>query len=445
MKRFIDQELRKWKEARRRKPLIVRGARQVGKTYSVRQFGKNCFDALAVVNLERNPDWHRIFEGNLHPKRICADLEIVLQQKIVPGKTLLFIDEIQACPRSIMALRYFYEELPDLHVVAAGSLLEFAMKNISFPVGRVQFFRLHPLCFAEYLQATGNNEAANIVLRAPQTVSQTIHEFLCEELRRYFFVGGMPESVVAYVETGSMRESFEVQAEICDTYRLDFSKYSPHADKYCLNAVLTTVAQSVGQQIKYSRLADGYSNPTLKKAFNLLSLANVIRKVPSVDPSGLPLGATAAANIFKALMVDIGLMRHLTGMPVDVEYGKADLLNIYRGAMAEQFVGQEIALSQKEDLYYWSRRAKSSSAEVDYVAVIDGRIHPVEVKSGVSGRLKSLHLFLEKYKNFPEGIVFSMRPYAEPPEKNIVFIPLYFAFSTTRGSSGWTASSFAKS
>jgi hypothetical protein len=232
----------------------------------------------------------------------------------------------------------------------------------------VQFFRLHPLCFAEYLQATGNNEAANIVLGSPQTVSQTIHEFLCEELRRYFFIGGMPESVVAYLETGSMRESFEVQAEICDTYRLDFSKYSPHADKYCLNFVLTTVAQSVGQQIKYSRLADGYSNPTLKKAFNLLCLANIIRKVPSVDPSGLPLGATAAANIFKALMVDIGLMRHLTGMPVDVEYRKADLLNIYRGAMAEQFVGQEMAFSQKEDLYYWSRRAKSSSAEVDYKA-----------------------------------------------------------------------------
>ena len=246
----------------------------------------------------------------------------------------------------------------------------------------------------------------------------------------------MPESVLAYVETVSMRESFEVQAEICNTYRLDFSKYSPHADKYCLNAVLTTVAQSVVQQIKYSRLADGYSNPTLKKAFNLLCLANVIRKVPSVDPSGLPQGATAAANIFKALMVDIGLMRHLADMPVDVEYRKADLLNIYRGAMAEQFVGQEMALSQKEDLYYWSRRAKSSSAEVDYVAVIDGKIHPVEVKNGVSCRLKSPHLFLEKYKNSSRGIVFSMRPYAEPAEKNIVFMPLYFAFSVTRGSSG---------
>jgi len=246
----------------------------------------------------------------------------------------------------------------------------------------------------------------------------------------------MPESVATYVETGSMQESFEVQAEICDTYRLDFSKYSPHSNKHCLNAVLRTVARSVGQQIKYSRLADGYSNPTLKKAFNLLCLANVIRKVPSVDPSGLPLGATAAANIFKALMVDIGLMRHLTGMPVDVEYGKADLLNIYRGAMAEQFVGQEMVLSQKEDLYYWSRRAKSSSAEVDYVAVIDGRIHPVEVKSGASGRLKSLHLFLETYQNSPKGIVLSTRLYAELTEKNIVFVPLYFAFSATRGSSG---------
>lgn len=185
-----------------------------------------------------------------------------------------------------------------------------------------------------------------------------------------------------------------------------------------------------------SRLADGYSNPTLKKAFNLLCLANVIRKVPSVDPSGLPLGATAAAKIFKTLMVDIGLMRHLTGMPVNVEYRKADLLNIYRGAMAEQFVGQEMALSQKEDLYYWSRQAKSSSAEVDYVAVIDGRIHPVEVKSGASGRLKSLDLFLEKYKNASKGIVFSMRPYAEPTEKNIMFMPLYFAFSATRRSNG---------
>lgn len=434
MKRFIDQELKRWKENKRRKPLIIRGARQVGKTYSVKQFGQNYFDTVALVDLERNPDWHRVFNGNLNAKRICADLEILVKHKILHGKTLLFIDEIQACPRAITALRYFYEELPDLHVVAAGSLLEFAMKDISFPVGRVQFLYLHPLCFAEYLRASGNEEAVNILLAPPGTVSQTIHDFLCEELRRYFFIGGMPESVAAYIETGTLHESFEVQAEICDTYRMDFAKYSPHADKHCLNAVFTTIAQSVGQQIKYSRLGDGYSNPTLKKAFDLLCLTNIIRKIPSVDPSGLPLGATASAKIFKALLVDIGLMRYLSGMPVDVEYGKTDLLSIYRGAMAEQFVGQEMVLSQKEALYHWSRQAKSSTAEVDYVAVIDGRIHPVEVKSGASGRLKSLHLFLQIYQNCPKGIVFSTRPYSELPEKNITFVPLYFAFSATGGS-----------
>jgi predicted AAA+ superfamily ATPase len=330
-------------------------------------------------------------------------------------------------------MRYFYEEMPDLHVIAAGSLLEFAIKDIPVPVGRIQFLDVHPLSFAEYLLACGNDEAANMVLAQPKKVTPTVHEYLIEELRRYFFIGGMPESVLSYVETGSMQESFEVQAEICETYRLDFAKYSERADKHCLNAVFTTVAQSVSQQIKYSRLADGYTNPTLKKAFGLLCLAGVIRKVPSVNPSGLPLGARASAKIFKALMVDIGLMRYLSGMPVDVEYRKSDLLDIYRGAMSEQFVGQELLLSQREGLYYWSRRAKSSSAEVDYVGVINGKIYPLEVKSGSPGRLKSLHLFLKTYKKSPQGIVLSVRPYEELPEKKLTYIPLYLAFSATGG------------
>jgi len=433
MKRFIDQKLKDWKTSHRRKSLILRGARQVGKTYSVEQFGEIHFENLAKVNLERNPDWHRVFEDNLDAKRIIADLEILVRQKITPGNTLLFIDEIQACPQAIIALRYFYEELPDLHVIAAGSLLEFAMKDISVPVGRIQFLNVHPLSFAEYLLACGNDEAAYMILARPQKVTPTVHEFLIEELRRYFFIGGMPESVLSYVKTGSMQESFEVQAEICETYRLDFAKYSERADKHCLNAVFTTVAQSVGQQIKYSRLADGYTNPTLKKAFGLLCLAGVIRKVPSANPSGIPLGARASAKIFKALMVDIGLMRYLSGMPVDVEYSKSDLLDMYRGAMAEQFVGQELLLSQHEGLYYWSRRAKSSSAEVDYVGVMNGKIYPLEVKSGSPGRLKSLHLFLKTYSKSPKGIVFSSRPYEELPEKSLTYIPLYLAFSATGG------------
>ena len=433
MKRLIDRDLKVWKTSPRRKPLILRGARQTGKTYSLARFGEEQFESIALVDLERNPDWHRVFEVDLNPRRICADLEILLDRKITPGKTLLFIDEIQTCPRAIMALRYFYEELPGLHVVAAGSLLEFAMREISFPVGRVQFLNLSPLTFAEYLLATGNEEAARIVLKLPFSVSETVHEFLCRELRRYFFIGGLPESVVAYIESGSMRESFAVQAEIVETYRMDFAKYAPRADKRCLNAVLTSVAQDVTRQIKYSRLSADFSQPTLKKAFGLLCLTGLIKRIPSTDPSGLPLGAAASNKKFKAIMVDVGLIRYLTGLPVGIEYEKADLLDIYRGVMAEQFVGQEMVISQNRDLYYWSRQAKSSTAEIDYLTVIDGAIYPVEVKSGSAGRLKSLHLFLRRYRNAPHGIVFSMRPYAELPEQKLVFIPLYFAFSATGG------------
>lgn len=433
MKRFIDRELKQWKESNRRKPLILRGARQVGKTYSLKEFGKNCFDNIAVADLERNPAWHRIFEGDLSAKRICADLEILLKQKIVPGKTLLFFDEIQACPRAITGLRYFYEELPDLHVVAAGSLLEFALKEVSFPVGRIQFLHLYPLCFPEYLEATGNAEAAAVILGAPKPLSQTVHNYICEELRKYFFIGGMPESVQAYLGTGSLQESFGVQTEIIEAYRMDFSKYTPQVDRYCLDSVFMSLARGVGQQTKYARLGEGYSNSTLKKAFDLLCLANVVRKVPSVNPEGLPLGATASSRIFKAIMADIGLMQKLSGMSTDMEYTKTDLLNVYRGAMAEQFVGQEMMVSQKGELYYWDRQAKSSTAEIDYLSVINGRIHPVEVKSGASGSLKSLHMFLNSYKKSGKGIVFSVRPYADLPDKNITFIPLYFTFSATGG------------
>jgi predicted AAA+ superfamily ATPase len=219
-----------------------------------------------------------------------------------------------------MALRYFFEEIPELHVIAASSLLEFAIKDSSFPVGRVQFLNLYPLTFSEYLAAINHDTAAHTILDKPGKVSDTTHDFLCEELRRYLFVGGMPESVKVYAETGSMKESFEVQAELSETYRMDFAKYAPHSNKQCLNAVFTSSAKNVGSQTKYSKLAEGYSNPTLKKAYDLLHCAGVIRKVPSADPSGLPLGAKASLKIFKTIMADIGIMRYLTGMPVEVEY-----------------------------------------------------------------------------------------------------------------------------
>ena len=432
MLRFIDNDLQRWQEGTRRKPLILRGARQVGKTWSIKEFGKNRFESLALVDLERNQPLRKLFDGDLKVTRICSDLEVILQQKITPGKTLLFFDEIQACPRAITALRYFYEEMPELHVVAAGSLLEFALEESSFPVGRVQFLNLYPLCFAEYLEAIGNGAAATAVLGNPAEISPAVHELLREELKRYFFIGGMPAAVKAYLENNSLRDAFEVQQEIAESYRMDFAKYTPRVDRFCLDSVFTSLSQHIGQQIKYARLGEGYSNPTLKKSFDALCLAQVARRIPSVDPSGLPLGATASAKVFKALMLDIGIMRYLSGMPNDIEYAKSDLLAIYRGAMAEQFVGQEMLAAQKGGLYYWERQAKSSSAEVDYLAVLNGKIHPVEVKSGATGSLRSLHLFLASYPECGKALVFSDRQYADLPEQKITFLPLYSTFAATK-------------
>src|SRR3972149_1987117 len=227
MRRFIDEELRRWKDGTRRKPLILRGARQVGKTWSLKEFGKTRFESLALVDLERNPSLRRLFDGDLAAARICADLEVLLRLKITPGKTLLFFDEIQACPRAITALRYFYEEMPDLHVVAAGSLLEFALKDASFPVGRIQFLNLYPLCFAEYLQAIGNATAPAAVIGNPADITPAVHELLRDELKRYFFIGGMPAAIKAYMESGSLRDAFAVQGEVAESYRIDSAKYTP--------------------------------------------------------------------------------------------------------------------------------------------------------------------------------------------------------------------------
>ncbi|UCD30434.1 MAG: ATP-binding protein [Planctomycetota bacterium] len=427
----MTEKLLIWKNQKHRKPLIVRGARQVGKTWAVTDFGKNHFDgAVHIVDLEKRPDWHRIFEGDLEVKRVLSELEILLNTRIVPGKDLLFLDEIQSCHRAIMALRYLYEDCPDLHVIAAGSLLEFAMQDISFPVGRVQFLDMYPISFPEFLLAIGKEMAAEVALGTPGKQPETVHNMLLDELRRYLFVGGMPECVLVYIDKGSIRDALEVQAELANAYRQDFSKYAPYADKRCLNTVFSSVSRSVSRQIKYSRLAEDYTYSTIKKAFDLLCLAKVVRKVPAAIPAGLPLGASASARKFKALMVDIGLMQHLCGLPIDTEYARTDLMDIHEGALAEQFVGQELVAAGQDELHYWAREAKSSSAEVDFLIVIDGRICPIEVKSKAPGRLRSLHMLLQKYPQCEYGHVFSCAPYSELPEQKLKFLPLYYAYHT---------------
>jgi uncharacterized protein len=424
MKRWVEKQVVSWKDSPRRKPLIIRGARQVGKTWLVENVLAGQFENFVKVDLEKRRDLHVHFAGNLEPRTILSYLELSTG-RITPGKTLLFLDEIQACPRAIMALRYFYEQMPELHVVAAGSLLEFAFGEISIPVGRVQYLPMHPMTFHEYLFAMGREPMAEYAILSPADVDKAVQEMILHELRNYLFVGGMPECIKTYRDSGSMVETFRVQSEILESYRDDFSKYMPRIDALCLDAVFLNVAKSVGEQLKYARLNDGHSGQTNRKAFDLLVKAKLIHKIPACDPSGLPLGATANPKKFKGAMLDIGLLQRLCQVPVELELKQVNLLAMYRGKLAEQFVAQELLAWHSSELFYWARDARGSNAEVDYLAVREGKIYPVEVKSGTGGSLRSLHLMLDKYPHCPRGLVLYSGPYKNLPEQKIEFLPLY--------------------
>ena len=428
MKRNITKNLVEWQKKANRKPLLIRGARQTGKTYSIVEFGKAYFKGnVHIFNFEKNPEIHSIFEQNLDSLRILTDLELILNKHIESGIDLLFFDEIQECPKAIMALRYFYEQIPNLHVIAAGSLLEFALQDISFPVGRLQMLHMQPMTFEEFLIANDKDLLAEKIKQPNIQLSASVLELLNNELYTYFIIGGMPECVKIFIETGSLLDSINIQTDLIATFRQDFSKYAGHSDKRCLNSVLSSVAIRIGEQIKYSQLAENYSNPTIKKAFDLLETARLFTKVRAATPGGIPLGASATEKKFKTVFLDIGLLSNLNGFYSDKKVSKQKLIAAFRGKMAEQFVGQELRASVYENLYYWSRDARGSNAEIDYLIEKEGEIIPIEVKSGRSGRLKSLHLLLNKFTNIKTAFVLTEDKYGELPEQKIKFLPLFYA------------------
>ncbi len=427
MKRSITDKLLDWKNNRHRKPLILRGARQVGKTYSVIDFGKYYAGKVHIINFEKTPKWKKIFEQDLDAIRIVSELELLLNETIVPNNDLLFFDEIQNCPKAIMSLRYFYEQLPEIHVIAAGSLLEFALTDIPFPVGRVQFIEMVPMSFAEYLMATGKDKMAEIINSTPVKLSEVIHQEILKQLFTYFFVGGLPEAVKCYAEEQKLSTVYKIYDDLMTTYIQDFSKYSPRVDHDCLNMVLSSISKSVGTQIKYARLADGFSNPTIKKAFQVLTMARLITKVKAASPAGLPLEASSSEKKFKSIFLDIGLMAHLNGMNSNYFELKQNFNAAFQGALAEQFVGQEFKASGQKNLYYWARNSKSSMAEVDYLLVKSNAVFPVEIKNSSSGRLKSVHLLLKEYPDCPKAIVLSHAEYGRIDNQKLEFIPIYYA------------------
>ena len=428
MRRYIEKELLSWKAQKDRFPLIIRGARQAGKSYLVETFGKANFQDSVVVNFEFKPQLKACFQS-LDPSEIINKLQLLLGVQIKEDSTLLFLDEIQECPPAIMALRYFKEKKPKLAVIAAGSLLEFALRSPDFkmPVGRIQFLYLEPFSFSEFLDVSGNQNLSKYLseVKPADPIDDVIHNKLLELLREYLIVGGMPAVLKEYLSSKDLMSCQRIQTALLQTYRSDFGKYAKIAQHKYLEKVFDSVPRLVGQRIKYSNLDTDARSRDLKNALNLLIMAGIIKPIYLTKASGLPLGAQINEQKFKLNFLDIGLMQNSCGLQSQLSI-KEDFMQINAGSVAEQFVGQElIAYSDKHQqgsLYFWAREKKNSMAEVDYVINIGSNILPVEVKSGKEGKLKSLRMFIEDKKS-KFGIRFS-RDKLSYYDK-VLSIPLY--------------------
>jgi uncharacterized protein len=445
MRRSIEEYLKTWKDSPRRKPLILRGARQVGKTFIVNEFGKNQFEYYLQVNLEKDRILQSVFESN-NPAIVINELTSLYNVPVLAGKTLLFIDEIQASPAAIACLRYFYEQIPDLHVIAAGSLLDHTLNEAqySMPVGRVEYAYLYPLNFMEFCTAIGEPGLCQYIrdFTPGKDFSQAIHDKISDFLRLYFFIGGMPEAVKTYIETGNLIEVEKVHSNILTSLQYDFSKYGTRREQDFLQSSLHYVANNIGRKVKYVNIDQNAQSSQLKQALMKLEMSRVIhlvRKTKSVNP---PITQYIDNDTFKPLFFDIGLANHLAQIRL------SDIKNLatdFEGALAEQFVGQELIASspvfKETKLHYWMREAKNSNAGIDYLVQKGNEIYPVEVKAGKTGTLKSLQVFLGttgKQKgirlnldlpNFGTHLQASIRVNNENStiDYSLLSLPLYFA------------------
>lgn len=419
MDRHQRADLSNWLQSPRRKPLIVRGARQVGKSTLVELFAKEEGRDLRVVNLERYPDIAAVFRSN-DPTAILNRLDTLADAPLTPHG-ILFLDEIQAAPAAIASLRYFFEELPDQPVVAAGSLIEFALADRAFPmpVGRVDYLNVGPMTFTEFLRATGKQGLAAAIddFEWPPdedtSIPPAVHERLLEQLRAYQFVGGMPEAVKVYADSGNLRAASTVHASIVDTYRDDFPKYAPRRDMARMLRVFNFAARQPSRKVKYSNVSPDDQSATIRRDIDLLAMARVVAKVTHSACSGLPLQADLKEGVFKLVSLDVGLMNAICGVGWETLAAQTGTELVNAGTSAEQFIGQHLqyllAHRPNRELTYWLREGRANNAEVDYVVELGGRIVPLEVKAGRVGALRSLHQFVAE-KRPPIAVRFDASP-----------------------------------
>jgi uncharacterized protein len=416
-KRKIDSELLNWKNESFRKPLLLRGARQVGKSSAVRELSKK-FEYFLEINFEEQKKVHRLFEGDLSPQALCENLAIMYNMPVEPDRTLVFFDEIQACVPAISSLRFFYEKYPQLHVIAAGSLLEFALEELpSFGVGRIRSMFVYPFSFDEFLSACGEE----LLLKAKQGASVDfplqlpIHQKLISYLKRFFVIGGMPEVIASYIHSQRMAECQRIQDDLIISLKADFSKYKKKVPTLRISEVFESAIQQTGNKFKYAEVVSEANHKQIKEALDLLIMAGLVIPVTHTSANGIPLGTESDFKKRKMLVFDTGIFQRLAGLTISEVLFEENFFQVNKGNIAELFVGLEILKSSScyvhQDLYYWHREAVNSNAEVDYLIQKGQDIIPVEVKSGTTGSMRSMFLFL-KEKNKPFGIRFSLENFS---------------------------------
>ena len=417
-KRNIDAKLLEWKDSVRRKPLLIRGARQVGKSTAVRQLGKE-FKYFVEVNLESQPSIKQHFTKDIDVHRTCEAISATMGIPFVAGETLLFIDEIQVSQEAIMSLRYFKEDYPELHVIAAGSLLEFALEELpSFGVGRIRSLYMYPFSFDEFLLAQGLDTTVVFKRKATSTspLPEAVHNMLVEQLKSFYLVGGMPAAVTEWIESKSYIECTHIHNDILDTYQDDFSKYKSRVSPALLRKVLRSVALQAGSKFVFRQVADDIHSSVIKDALHLLALAGLIKPVTHSDGNGVPLGAEENSSYTKYLFLDLGLMQTMLGTPAANILLSSDVDFVNKGAASEMFAGLELVKNhdcfQKAEMYYWQNLSRGTNAEIDYLVTRNGVVLPIEVKASTRGSMQSLWLFMRK-KGLHNAIRTSLENFGE--------------------------------
>lgn len=425
MERFLLAKLKEWKEKPNRKPLILKGVRQCGKTYLLKEFGRRFYESVVYINFEETESVRSVFDRDYDVRRILFELGLYAGKTIEPEKTLLIFDEIQECGRAITALKYFCENAPEYHIVCAGSLLGIALQNqLSFPVGKVDFLTMYPMSFSEFLCAVGSEQFSDYVrnFKKGDSLPEAVGEKLTGYLRQYYLTGGMPEVVDAWCRTGNIEEVERIQQAIISSYELDFAKHAPPRDFPKLSAIWRSIPEQLAKEntkFMFSHVKEGWRSKDLEDALEWLIGAGLVYKVRRIEKPFIPLSSYADDTAFKLYLADVGILRKLSKLPYEVILDASPVYREFKGSMTENYVLCELLGSSDDTAYYWT---SGNTAEVDFVIQCGKEIIPIEVKSEKNVKARSLAEYRKKY--LPRyAVKTSMRPDTDGEE--VLNVPLY--------------------